>query len=462
MDLNRVSSEVDVLIVGGGIVGCGILRDLALNQRENGTNIKILLVDKGDFNSQTSQGSSKMLHGGIRYLENFDFSLVHEALQEKNLWLKLAPHLCYEDSFHLPVYKSSKFPLFFIRLGMFLYDFLSHFKNSPHKILNKQKTLLKLPALNPDGLRGCGVYYDAIVDDAKLGLECLYDALMEDNVRAMNYTQVNSFKNEGDVSTVELEDTLTHNKKIIKARHVIFATGPFTDKLFEKLNIPWKPKLIPSKGIHLWLKPESINIKSPVVLQTKDDRVIFVIPQRGAILAGTTESIVTEEIYNIKPSESEIDYLLKEMAIYFPHANLNRKNIISSFAAVRPLVKEDSGNDLGKTSRVHKIYYPYSNVEVIIGGKYTTFRIMAQDMSRIVMRKLGLPYHEALTLSPLRQHSVVETFSDTFISHEDLKAVLKKERVKTIDDLLRRRFGLIHPEHPRLKDIKDKVPGVFP
>src|SRR5690606_15641395 len=143
------------------------LRDLALN------GVSTLLLDKGDFASQTSQSSSKMLHGGIRYLENFDFGLVQEALEEKNLWLKLAPHLCFEREFYLPLYKYSKYPPIFLKAGLILYDFLSHFKNKPHGMLTSREILEIVPSLESKDLTGAGKYYDGVVDDAKLSLECL-------------------------------------------------------------------------------------------------------------------------------------------------------------------------------------------------------------------------------------------------------------------------------------------------
>ena len=144
--------EYEVVIVGGGINGCGLLRDLALN------GVSALLIEKGDYSSQTSQGSSKMLHGGVRYLENFDFALVQEALEEKNLWLKLAPHVCFEREFYIPLYNFSKYRPWMLGIGLFLYDFLSHFQNKPFAVLNKEKALNEVPSLQPKGLLGAVGY----------------------------------------------------------------------------------------------------------------------------------------------------------------------------------------------------------------------------------------------------------------------------------------------------------------
>jgi glycerol-3-phosphate dehydrogenase len=437
----------DVVIVGGGINGCGLIRDLALN------GVSALLIDKGDFSSQTSQGSSKMLHGGIRYLENLDFELVKEALEEKNLWLKLTPHLCFEREFYLPLYRYSKYAPWMLQIGLFIYDFLSHFQNHPHGMLSYEETLQTLPSLDPKGLRGAGKYYDGIVDDAKLSLECLYDALLEPNVEALSYHEVVGTKQVQDGYEVSIENKLKPDRKTVKATFVVFTTGPFTDQLLPKLNIPWKPQLVPSKGIHLWLKEGSINVKGSVVLTTKDNRVVFVIPQRHSILVGTTETPVDQDIFNIKAKKEEIDYLLKVLNQYFPHSPLTEDSIISTFAAVRPLAKEEGHREaLGKVSRHHKIYRPTSHTYVMIGGKYTTFRKMTQELAQEIVPRLGLRYKPNLTLNPLRQHSLMPTFGKRPpLTMELVKRIIQEEKVTTFEDLVQRRLSII--ENPA--DLKD-------
>ena len=429
----------DVLIVGGGINGCGLLRDLALN------GVSSLLVDKGDFSAQTSQGSSKMLHGGIRYLENLDFGLVKEALEEKNLWLKLTPHLCFEREFFLPLYNYSKFSPWMLKTGLFVYDFLSHFQNHPHAMLNAEECLSAMPSLDPKGLRGAGKYYDGIVDDAKLSLECLYDALLEDQVEALSYHEVISTVHQNDGYEVCIQNKSNNERQTVKATFVVFTTGPFTDQLLPKLNIPWKPQLAPSKGIHLWLKSDSIQTKGSIVLTTKDNRVVFVIPQREAILVGTTETKVSEEIFDIKATDEEVNYLLNVLKQYFPNSQINQNSIISTFAAVRPLAKEEGHNEaLGKVSRHHKIYRPTSHSYVMIGGKYTTFRKMTQELAHEIVPRLGLRYKPNLTLNPLRQHSLMPTFGEQpTLTIELIKKILIQERVTTFEDLIKRRLSLI-------------------
>ncbi len=438
----------EVVIIGGGINGCGLIRDLALN------GVNTLLLDKGDYSSQTSQGSSKMLHGGIRYLENFDFGLVQEALEEKNLWLKLAPHLCFEREFYLPLYSYSKYAPWMLGCGLFLYDFLSHFQNRAYGILNKDETLLKIPSLEAQDLRGAGKYYDGVVDDAKLTLECLYDALLEPCANALSYTEVTHTIKTHDGYEVTYQSLRTGQTQTIHTKFLVFTTGPFTDILLPKLNIPWTSQLVPSKGIHLWLKEGSIKTSGSVVLTTRDNRVVFVIPQRGSILVGTTETPVDQEMFDIKATEKEIHYLLGVLQQYFPNSSVNESSIISTFAAVRPLVREsDSPDALGKVSRFHKIFRPDANTYVILGGKYTTFRRMNQELAQEIVPRLGKPYHPNLTLNPLRQHSLIPTFGiKPPLTMDLVKKIIKEENATTFDDLVKRRLSIIE-EPKNLKEV---------
>ncbi len=433
--------EYDVVIVGGGINGCGLLRDLALN------GVTSLLIEKGDFSSQTFQGSSKMLHGGVRYLENFDFALVQEALEEKNLWLKLAPHVCFEREFYVPLYDFSKYRPWMMGVGLFIYDFLSHFHNKPYSVLNKEKTLSEVPSLSPKGLQGAGKYFDGVVDDAKLTLECLYDALLEPGIDALSYHEVTKV----DEHVVSYKNRLTGEMSNVRGKMIVYTTGPFTDKLLPKLGIPWTPKLVPSKGIHLWLKPGTIKTSGSVVLTTKDGRVVFVIPQRDAILVGTTETPVDQEIFDIKATDKEVKYLLGILKEYFPSADISDKTIISTYAAVRPLVREEGSNEsLGKVSRFHKIFRPNAFSYVILGGKYTTFRRMVQELSREIVPRVGKIYNPNATMEPLRQHSIVPTFGKKpAMTLQLMKKIIETEKVATYDDLIMRRLSILE-ENPQM------------
>lgn len=446
--VDKFKDHYDVVIVGGGIVGAGIFRDLSLH------NVDCLLIDKNDFTSQTSQSSSKMLHGGIRYLENLDFELVHEALHEKNLWLHIAPHLCYDQSFHFPVFKNSPKPLWMIRIGLFLYDFLSGFKNVPHKILSPKEVKKKFPTIKTDLLTGVGVYHDVVVDDSKLTLEVIYDGLVSKNSMVGNYIELKEFKNFGENTRLHVSDTLIPGKeKIITAKNVVFALGPFTDQFFQgQKGFSWTSKLLPTKGSHIWLKRDAIDLNDPVVLTTPDNRIIFTIPRKEAILVGTTEISTTEDFFNLKPTEKEIDYLIDSVNEYFPGKKISKDDVLSSYAGIRPLVREDSAADAHKTARVHKIYRPYPGAYVIIGGKYTTFRVMGQEICRNIVQKLGGSYNQNKTLSTLRRPSKILSFRPckmkvALLNKEKLEEIINTEHVRTFSDLIHRRIGIPNKNH---------------
>ena len=440
--IQNIAPNYDVAIVGGGIVGAGIFRDLALH------GIKALLIDARDFGSQTSNHSSKMFHGGIRYMEGGHFGLVWEALHEKNFWLKNAPHLCHERSFIMPVFKESKYPLWMIKIGLLTYDALSTFKNSPSYTANKNETLKKIPELKKVGLSGAGVYSDAIVDDGKLTLECIYDGLLNQECEALNYTELKELNQNHSQYQLTIEDTIEGITRNVNAKHIIFATGPFTDDLLEKFSIlKWKRCMLPSKGIHLWLKRESMKIENPMVLQTKDNRVVFVIPHHSSILVGTTEKIVTQDFFDIRPEQDEIEYLLNIINSYFPENALTEKDILSSYAGIRPLVKEGTSKNSTKTSRNHKIFTPSKNIHVIVGGKLTTFRTMGQTISRQIVEEKGLNYRGDLSKSPLRKHSLFPAFADQAPSKDLILKIAQTERVRTFKDLVYRRLGIPHKLH---------------
>lgn len=442
MKTTAIKDSYKTVIVGGGIVGAGIFRDLVLN------GVETLIVDAGDFSAQTSERSSKMLHGGIRYLENMDFPLVFEALHEKNLWLKLTPHLTREVPFYMPVYKNSKRPLWMITIGLFLYDFLSSFKNSPFSTRNKEECLKDIKGLNPDGLSGAGVYYDGIMDDAKLTLEVLYDALVEPHAHAMNHTKVINVRKINNKNTLTLKNQLTGIETNVVADQVVYALGPFTDTFLKQYSFyNWHDVLLPSKGSHIWIKSSDLPIAHPIVMTPHDeygDRVIFVIPHGEKVLVGTTEVPNKDDLFHVKPTAEEIAYLIKNLNLYFPALNLTKEKIIGSFAGIRPLVKEsNTGGDRGKTSREHKVFQPASDTYVIAGGKYTTFRVMGREITQKICHRFHLSFNQDKTESPLRRPSVVGPFSWHLPTEKELIRICETEMPKTFDDLVMRRLSVL-------------------
>ncbi|WP_290730167.1 glycerol-3-phosphate dehydrogenase/oxidase [Halobacteriovorax sp. JY17] len=441
-------THFNTLVIGGGIVGAGVLRDLSLH------GVDTLLVEKRDFASQTSCSSSKMLHGGIRYLENLDFALVHEALAEKNLWLKLAPHLCREKSFYLPVFKDSLRPLWMIRLGIFLYDFLSNFQNSTRGFADEETTIKEIVHIKKEKLRGSGIYSDAIVDDGKLALEVIMDALENTNARALSYTSASKIiKDKKGLYHCELTDELTGDSLQITCENLVLATGPFTDKFVKEniAQIQWSDKLLPSKGSHIWIRRADFPLEHPVVLTPNDGRVIFVIPHHDRVLIGTTEEKADDDFFDITPSDAEIQYLLTNLREFFPTSRIDESHITAKFSGIRPLVKEDDAHNRGKTAREHKIYSPLSKLYIIVGGKYTTFRTMAQEIAREIVKNQNLSYNPNKTKSPLRKNCQYNFFHKPELTREIISKVIRNELPRTYQDLEERR---IHSEdfHQKLEE----------
>jgi len=341
-----------------------------------------------------------MLHGGIRYLENLDFKLVKEALEEKNLWIDIAPDFAEEKMFLMPVYNDSIRSLPEIWSGVFLYDLLSKFKNSPSRFFTKKHIIKNYPNLKHNGLRGGGLYADAIINDKQLTKAIIKDALKNKKVDAIENCKVIHFTPHKNGYNVKMN---YQNKAIeVFTEELIIATGPFTDKFLSKIDwINWKNCLLPSKGSHLWISSSKLNLSTPIVLTPNDGRVIFIIPHGEKTLVGTTEVETEEDYFDLSPSPEEIAYLLKNLNEYFPRSKLVESDIISSFSGIRPLVKEDS-NDKSSTSREHKIFQIRNNLSVIVGGKYTTFRVMGQNITRNILLKNNLTYNCDLTKQILK------------------------------------------------------------
>ena len=433
--MGRENLDYDCIVVGGGINGAGAFRDLALH------GVKTLLLEKGDFSGQTSAKSSKMLHGGIRYLEQLEFSLIHEALSEKNLWLNIAPQLCYSRRFYLPVYKQSKYPLMAMAAGVKLYDALSFFKNIPSGLLSKTQIKEKFPLLQSRDLSGAVSYHDAIVDDTKMTLECIYDGLKTPGNQALNYHEVVEVRKQGSAWCLKARKSFTGETIDFTAKNVIFTTGPFTDFIMEELKIDWRPRVLPSVGAHLWFSAEKLPLKHPMVLQLKqDNRVIFVIPQKNHVLVGTTERLERGSLFDLKVTNSETDYLLNSVNYYFPGLGLSEKDIIHSISGVRPLVLS-GGTNQHQTSRRHAEFSPSQGLHIILGGKYTTFRVMVQEVCRRVVQSIGKSYDCNKTLMDLRQHSVLPAFVPRDFDESVLRAIATRELARTSEDFLERRIG---------------------
>ena len=367
-------NHFDLLIIGGGITGAAVARDASMR------GLKVALVESNDFAGGTSSRSSKLIHGGIRYLENFEFHLVFEALSERTKLFELAPHLVHHLRFMIPLYKSSRVGMLKMGLGMWLYDLLALFQAPEmHTRLNSKETYADMPILNTKDLKGSYVYSDAYMDDDRLVHETLRSA-NEHGAICVNYVKALSAKIFKPHLQIEVEDHLTKEKFLISASHIISTVGPWTDFLGEKLLSDWKKILRPTKGIHLTFSKQRLPLTTAVVMAAeKSNRIVFAIPRHEMVIVGTTDTDYAGNPRDVKVDLEDVRYLLDITNQYFPHAQLKITDIVSSYAGVRPLVQDNSGSE-GKTSREHTILHDPRGFTFVAGGKYTTHRLMAEQI----------------------------------------------------------------------------------
>ncbi len=370
--------EYDLLVVGGGINGAAIAHMAALN------GFKVALLEKGDFASGTSSKTTKLIHGGLRYLENFEFGLVRESLRERSIQLKNAPHLVKPLGFIIPLYKKGFKPVWLLKWGVWLYDFLSgKYLIKSHQILSKEDVLGQAPFLKQEGLLGGIMYFDAQMDDARLCLENVLSAAQR-GADVANYVEVKSLmKENGKAVGVVARDSLTGNILEIKAKKIVCAVGPWTNKLCRGTEC-CAPTVRATKGVHIIYK-EQFAPCALFIPTRKDKRVFFVIPWMGHSLIGTTDTDFSGDPDKVSVEKEDIDYLFEEMKRVFPKNLLQREKIFYSFAGLRPLVFETGSPS--KVSRKHLIEESSSGVVYVMGGKYTTYRKIAEDCLRLVTSK---------------------------------------------------------------------------
>lgn len=357
----------DVVVIGAGINGAGIAREAAMR------GLKVLLIDKGDVGGGTSAASTRLIHGGLRYLEHFEFGLVRESLRERETLLKIAPHLVRPLAITIPIYKQSQRGRMTIRAGMIAYDLLSLGKSLPrHRMLSREETLKNLPGLNPKDLLGSAVYYDAQVEFAeRLVVENVLSAL-EYGATVMTYTAANK--------TDQFRASVTIN-----------AAGPWVDRLLE-LNGAKNERLIGgTKGSHIVVASFTGAPTTAVYLEALSDRrPFFIIPWNGNYLIGTTDVRVDEDPDEVRGEVWEIDYLLSETNRAFPTAGLTRDRVLYTYSGVRPLPFTSNEDEQSITRRHFIREHPrYKNIISIVGGKLTTYRSLAEQCVDLVFRKLG-------------------------------------------------------------------------
>ncbi len=439
-NINKMKAqEFDLVVIGGGINGAGVARDAAAR------GMSVALIEARDFASGTSSKSSKLIHGGIRYLENMEFKLVFEALNERTRLFEMAPHLVHPLRFMIPLYKDSRVGMFKMGLGMWLYDALSLFQAPEmHERLNAKESLNRMPAIRSTDLLGSYIYSDAYMDDDRLVHETMRSA-NELGAVCANYVKATGAEfSEGKITALTCEDQISKEKFAIKARHVISSVGPWTDTLGETLLKDWKKILRPTKGIHLTLPKHRLPLSSAVVMAAeKSDRIVFGIPRHEMIIIGTTDTDFKEAPENVTATPEDVRYLLSITDHYFPGAAITAHDVIASYAGVRPLVKDESATE-GKTSREHTIIHDPRGITFVAGGKYTTYRLMCEQTVTRALESFSLEervkFAKKDTAVPLNEYTSVDAFNQA----QSLSDAWAQETGRPLAEirLLTERYGL--------------------
>jgi glycerol-3-phosphate dehydrogenase len=375
--------EWDLAIIGGGATGLGTAVDAASR------GFRTILLEQHDFAKGTSSRSTKLVHGGVRYLQQGNIKLVTEALHERGILRKNAPHLVKDQSFIVPNYKWWEGPYYGI--GLKVYDWMAGSLGlGPSRILSKEETLELAPTLGAEGLRGGVLYHDGQFDDARLAIS-LAKTAAEQGATLLNYCRVDGLlKNTGKkITGVQATDSLSGAVHIIKARAVVNATGVFADSILHMDDPASKPVIAPSQGVHIVLDAAFLPGETAILVpHTDDGRVLFAVPWHGRIIVGTTDTPVTRPSLEPIALPEEIDFILAQISRYLTKPP-DRKDILSVFAGLRPLVKSSS-KKTAELSRDHLITVAGSGLITIAGGKWTTYRRMAEDTVNTAIAKAGL------------------------------------------------------------------------
>lgn len=366
----------DLLIIGGGIVGAGAARDAAMR------GLSVCLVEQKDLAFGTSSRSSKLVHGGLRYLEMGEFSLVFEAVSERRVLMDIAPHLVLPLGFLFPVFKGSRRGVMTINLGMWLYDGLSLFRSPKiHRNLSPDDVAKEEPGLRRQDLKGAPLYYDCSTDDARLTLENALDAKAQ-GASIRTWTKVVALlKDEGGKAVgVRVRNALTGEEEEIQARSIINATGPWTDELRKMAGLE-EPLLRPTKGVHIVVPFERLPVHNAVVcFHPEDGRVLFALPWGEQVYIGTTDTDEPGDPSAVAASTTDVAYLLSVANHYFPDSKLTTEDVISTWAGVRPLIGGTGSGTASSVSREHEILVDNTGMITIAGGKLTTYRKMAKEV----------------------------------------------------------------------------------
>lgn len=411
----------DVIIIGGGATGVGCAVDAASR------GFDVLLLEQSDFGKGTSSRSTKLVHGGVRYLAQGNFALVREALKEREILFKNAPHLVKIQPFIVPCY--SFWQKVFYGAGLKIYNLLSgRYNFGKSKILSKTETLRRLPNLQSEGLRGGVIYYDGQFDDTRLLIDLVKTAV-EQNAAILNYARIFQLSKNaaGKIDGVNFQDAETGEIHTAKAKIVVNATGAFCDSVRRMSTENAERLIAPSQGIHLIFDEKFLSSKNALMIpKTSDGRVLFAIPWSGKTLIGTTDTPIEKAELESKAFENEIEFILETAGKYLPDSP-RREDILSIFVGVRPLVKSTKTKNTAALSRDHTIEIDDANLLTITGGKWTTYRRMAEDAINQAIAKTDLPSKSCAT-KDLKIHGFCQEsgkFGDLAIYGADAEKILK-------------------------------------
>jgi glycerol-3-phosphate dehydrogenase len=393
------ATPFDVLVIGGGITGAGVARDAALR------GLRVALVEQEDFASGTSSRSSRLVHGGVRYLEHGQLALVFESSQERRILLRIAPHLVRPLAFTWPVYAGARVPRWQLAAALTMYDLLALFRNvARHERLSAREVLRYEPLVRQEALRGGARYFDAATDDARLTLATALSA-RDAGAVLVTHARVEGLLRDGErVVGAQVRDLLGGTVTIaVRARVVVNATGPWSDRV-ERLAGALAPGVRGSKGSHVAVPRARVgNVAALTLIAPQDGRVMFVLPAGDFTIIGTTDTFESVTPEEVRATETDVRYLLDAANHFFPAARLTRGDVVAAWAGLRPLAVEapgragaESGN-ASAASREHAITQRMPGLVTVTGGKLTTYRAMAQQVTDVVVKALGRTRRRALT-----------------------------------------------------------------
>lgn len=379
------SEQYDLLVIGGGITGAGIALDAVTR------GLKVCLIEKSDFASGTSSRSTKLIHGGLRYLKQLEFGIVREVGQERAILYKNAPHIVIPERMLLPIVEGGSLGKYSTSLGLYVYDRLAGVeKEERRNMLSKEETIETEPLLNTEILKGGGMYVEYRSDDARLTIEVLKTAV-EKGALCVNYVAFSSFllNEKNTIKGAVCKDIFSGSEVHISTKKIINACGPWVDDLRKKDNSLKKKRLHLTKGIHIVIKKERLPIKQAVYFDVQDGRMIFAIPRGKKVYIGTTDTNYKESIDFPYATKEDVEYTLNAANHMFPAANLKVEDVESTWAGLRPLIHED-GKSPSDLSRKDEIFISDSNLISIAGGKLTGFRKMAERSVNVVCKQLKI------------------------------------------------------------------------